>query len=53
MGKTFSGSYKLVRHMIQRIYKLLTKPNLDIGAFPMAQQVKDPPAMQEAQEMQV
>ena len=39
--------------MIQRIYKLLTKPNLDIGAFPMAQQVKDPPAMQEAQEMQV
>ena len=41
------------RHMIQRIYKLLTKPNLDIGAFPMAQQVKNLPAMQEAQEMQV
>ena len=41
------------RHMIQRIYKLLTKPNLDIGAFPMAQQVKNPPAMQEAQEIQV
>ena len=39
--------------MIQRIYKLLTKPNLDIRAFPMAQQVKNPPAMQEAQEMQV